>query len=203
MTKLCRVRDGKLEVITSHSTKGMGIYMKNGLYKPMEVPYSKHEFWKLKDSSLGLVEDNIIADEDKNLAKDRELRYKRLEKAFTEKWLGIKRLIIDKPYMTDKEAINSQIESYEKLGIQAEKRLVNAPDNPQLQAIVNKYHESLDIQFTVNLLTQQIRGLIEEKIEANDDIADVLLNKVESINLTREQLTDPNIIENIKNLFIQ
>ena len=169
-------------------------------FKIEKLPLSKYNFWKLKDSSSPIIEDNIIPDEDRNNLKDKELRYKRLETIFSQKWIGIQAIIIDKQYMNDPETIKNQIDSYEKLGAAARKKLVDDPDNEVLQGIVSKYNQSLAMQFDMNLLMQQIRGILELKIENNTDDVDEILDIAQNVKLTKEDLTEDKL-NDIKTMF--
>ena len=159
-----------------------------------KIPHNAKEYF--------LLEGDTIVPDWKKINNDlKNKRYKRLEKIFTDKWLGIKRIIIDKPYMTDEKAINAQIESYDKLGQVAKKQLKSEPNNPTLQAIVNRWEKAQTISFNANLLTQQIRGVLESKIENNDENIDELLRIAEDIKLNREQLADSSKLNEIKSLF--
>ncbi len=151
-----------------------------------------------KDRDM-LIAKGIDVDEQLNILK-REKRYKRLEKIFSQKWIGIQAIIIDKQYMNDPETIKNQIDSYAKLGEESVKRLADDPNNETLQGIVEKYNQSLAMQFDMNLLMQQIRGILEFKIENNTDDVDEILDIASGIKLAKEDLTADKLNE-IKTMF--
>lgn len=85
------------------------------------LPKSRHSFWKLKDSTKPLTEDNIIADEERNIQKDIELK----QKAYTNnisnmlkakaKELGFQTFYTASAYLTQTD--NPLRANAEKLGV--------------------------------------------------------------------------------------
>jgi len=178
-------------------------------------PKSKHGFYRIADSDNnypakdknGNVVFYIEIDEERNFIKQKELWYKRLQKIFARKWLGIQAVIIGRDWGNTVEYIKAQIESYQNLALQAKKILENDPDDANAKAIVARYNESLELQYQVNLVLQQVRGEIEIKIgEATtykDSYIDELLSYVDGIKLSKEELNDEKfqeIFQEIQNI---
>jgi len=169
------------------------------LFRDIELPISKYNFWKLKNKNEPVEIENIEADEERNFIRQKEIWYKRLQKIFARQWLGIQAVIIGRDWGNTVEYIKAQIESYQNLALQAKKILQDNPDDANAKAIVARYEESLELQYQVNLVLQQVRGLIETKIgEATtykDSYIDELLSYVESIKLDKDELNDEKFQE--------
>jgi len=165
------------------------------------LPYSQFEAWKLKDDAdiNNITSDSIVVDTEVELENSKKNWYKRLQKIFARKWLGIQAVIIGRDWGNTVEYIKAQIESYQNLALQAKKILENDPDNANAKAIVARYDESLELQYQVNLVLQQVRGLIETKIREattyKDSYIDELLSYVEGIKLSKDELNDEKFQE--------
>ena len=121
-------------------------------------------------------------------------RKRKLASIFAEKAIGLKRLAIDKPYMTNAQEVNEQYAAYEAM-YEAAKN--GAYDEATNTAIINANETAKMTLAPVNLLLNSIRSLLEQKIEENASDIDILLDKAKAISLSKDELT-PETLENIK-----
>ena len=100
--------------------KGTNILQDN-FFEVSELPYSKHNFWRLKDPAKPLTEDNIIADEERNIAKDIELKQKEYTNSISNmlnekaRQLGFQTFYTASVYLTQGD--NPLKASAEKIGV--------------------------------------------------------------------------------------
>ncbi len=180
------------------NSKLLGFYT-DGIHT--EIPKPNIELTKkqwqeaLVNGYNAVVNGNLIKKDFRTIEEIKSQRYKALEQIFSEKWLGIQKLIIDKPYMTNPKTIQAQIDSYKELAIVAKDKLQQDPNNAELQAIVNKYNYALNMQFEANKAMQTIRGLLEDKIANNDPNIDNLLEIANNIKLSKDELTEQKLTE--------
>jgi hypothetical protein len=140
-------------------------------------------------------DDNVAVDivATKNIIKTE--RFKKLEKIFKEKWLGIQAIAIEKPWMSDKSCIQAQIDSYDKLNQFALKILEQNPDDETALAIVEKHDSALNATAMGNMMLQKFRGILEVKIENDDENIEKFLDIAQNIKLTGEELTQEKMEE--------
>ena len=124
-------------------------------------------------------------------------RYERLERIFNDKAIGLKKLAIDKPYMTDFETINNQYLVYEEMYKNAKNGAYDVAMNEEI-ILANETAKAELAELT--LLINSIRAVIEGAIILNHSSVDTLLNTADIITMTKEYLTAEKIIE-IKTLF--
>lgn len=169
-----------------------------GFFAIERLPFSKHQNWKLKNGitieSFQGVED-IEVDVEANARDAKTERYKRLEQIFKQKWLGLQAIAIEKPWMSDKEMIQAQIESYGELYKYAVLKLKTAPKDKRAKAIVAKHNQSLKVTAMGNMMLQKFRGILEVKIENNAENVNKLLDIAQNIKLTKEELTQEKMEE--------
>jgi len=127
----------------------------------------------------------------------REDRLKRLEAIFNEKTTGLKKLAIDKPYMTDPETINNQYRVYEEMYKNALKGYYDDATN---QAIIYANETAKQALAPITLLLNSVRSAIEAAIMADDQRADEMLDAAAAVSLAKEDLT-PDKITSIKEAF--
>ena len=124
-------------------------------------------------------------------------QYKRLEEVFISKIAGLKRIAIDKPYMTNVDAINSQYESYEKFYENAKNGLYTEEKNAEIIAINEGVKQLLAPLLE---LVNTIRHIIEVLIEEESLDVDALLDSAEGITLELSEVT-PEKVQQIKDTF--
>jgi len=137
----------------------------------------------------------IEGDMEASTTSKKQGRYSRLQSIFAKKANGLKKIAINKPYMTEDKAIDEQYISYDALYQQALKGLFDDATN---QAIITANESAKAKVAEVNLMLNAIRSMIEKMIETDDDRADLMLDAAEEINA--EDIT-PELIEQIKTRF--
>jgi len=159
------------------------------------LPYSKYNFYRLNSNNV------IVVDKERELVQRKKDAYKTLQKIFANKWLGIQIIAIGREWSTNKDYVESQINSYKSLAEQAKIILENNPDDELAQSIVARNNEALHLTFQLNLMLQKIRGVIEDLIETDIDKAEELLGVARSIKLKKSDLT-PEKLNDIMTKFI-
>ena len=159
------------------------------------LPYSKYNFYRLNNNNV------IVVDKERELIQRKKDAYKSLQKIFANKWLGIQIIAIGREWSTNKDYVESQINSYKSLAEQAKIILENNPDDELAQSIVARNNEALHLTFQLNLMLQKIRGVIEDLIETDIDKAEELLGVARSIKLKKSDLT-PEKLNDIMTKFI-
>jgi hypothetical protein len=120
-------------------------------------------------------------------------RLKRLEKIFTEKTIGLKKLAIDKPWMTDREAINDQYRVYEEMYKAATNGFYDEDTN---NAIIQANETAKQALAPVTLLLNNVRWALENMINNGMDNIDQALDAAENIKLSKEELTEEKLDQN-------
>ena len=93
----------------------------SGFFLVDSLPFSRHNFWRVKDKSLPLSENNIIADETKNIMGDIELKQEEYASQISSmlkdkaKELGFQSFYTASAYLT--QADNPLKLKAEKLGV--------------------------------------------------------------------------------------
>lgn len=123
-------------------------------------------------------------------AAKKTARYNRLENIFNKKTIGLKKLAIDKPWMTNPEAINNQYRVYEEMYKNALKGLYDTTTN---QSIITANETAKAQLAPITLLLNTVRGVIESAIAADDPNADILLDAADAVSLAIADLTPANI----------
>ena len=126
----------------------------------------------------------------------RRARYLRLARIFAEKATGLKRIAIDKPYMTAK-AIDDQYAAYEAMYEAAKRGLYDEAKNAEIIA-ANESAKALVAP--ANLLLNAVRSKLEVLIAADTDGIDKMLDAAEAVSLGRDDLT-PGKLAEIKGAF--
>lgn len=119
-------------------------------------------------------------------------RLSRLENIFTEKTTGLKRLAIDKPYMTNEKAINDQYRVYEEMYKNA---LSGLYDEEMNNEIITANESAKAITAPLTLLLNSVRHVLEINILANSEDVDHLLDIAEAITLTKDEITPERMLE--------
>jgi len=117
-------------------------------------------------------------------------RFARLEEIFNKKTVGLKKLAIDKPWMTNEEAINNQYRIYEEMYKNAKNGLYDTATN---DAIITA-NETMKAKLApVTLLLNSVRGVIEKAIEMSDANASAMLDAAEAVSLKANDITAEKI----------
>lgn len=124
-------------------------------------------------------------------------RFQRLEKIFSNKTLGLKKLAIDKDWMTNAETINDQYRVYEEMYKNALKGYYDDATN---QAIIQANETAKQLTAPITLLLNTVRSKLQVMIENDESNIDELLKEAENISLSKSDLT-PEKIQEIKDIF--
>jgi len=136
----------------------------------------------------GVLEDKPLTTED---------RFKRLEQIFNDKTTGLKKIAVDKPWMTDYEAINNQYRVYEEMY----KNALAGRYTPDVNTAIITANEGTKAALAdLTLLLNNVRAVIENAIFIEADNVDFLLDEADAISLTKAELT-PEAIAQIMTTF--
>jgi hypothetical protein len=124
-------------------------------------------------------------------------RYAKLEQIFSDKTVGLKKIAIDKIWMTDPEAINNQYRVYEEMYKNA---LASRYDAATNTAIITANETTKAALSDLTLLLNSVRSAIEFAISADATNADELLAQADAISLGMADLTPAKFLE-IKTMF--
>lgn len=116
----------------------------------------------------------------------RQKRYNNLSKVFGQKITMLKRIAIDKPYMRDSATVEAQFQTYETMYASAKNGLYSDAENKAIIA-ANEAIKAALAQFT--LLMNNVRSVIEAKIEAGADDVEDILSRAEAVELGKNDLT--------------
>jgi hypothetical protein len=147
---------------------------------------------KIRDNKV--IIDYTLVDIPNEIIKNE--RFTKLEEIFTDKVLGLKKLAINKPFMTNKEAINDQYRVYEEMYKNAKAGFYSSEIN---LSIITQNEKAKKLVAPVILLVNEARSLLQELIEKDDESVDELLKTAEQISLNQEDLT-PNKLAEIKTI---
>ena len=143
--------------------------------KVASIPPSREGLYKRDDNGA------MIEDMERVSEKNKEKRYERLEAIFRKKVIGLKSLVIDKPYMTNEEAILQQFDSYEALYAQAKNGAFDATTN---LAVITANEGAKLATAELNLLANTIRGVLEQMIEVDAPDVDTKLDVVDAFTIS-------------------
>jgi len=116
----------------------------------------------------------------------RQKRYNNLSKVFGQKIIMLKRIAIDKPYMRDSSTVEAQFQTYETMYESAKKGLYSDAENKAIIA-ANEAIKTALAPFT--LLMNNVRSIIEAKIESGADDVEDILSRAEAVELAKDDLT--------------
>ena len=136
----------------------------------------------------------------KSKEKIKRERYDLLEQIFSEKWIGLQYYIIGKEWGQNKEYITAQTQSFKSLAEHAKVILESNPDDARAKSIVAKYNYSLEKTYQINLLIQTLRGVLEDRIEEDDENVDKMLIYAKKFKLGKDvEITDEFIADVMSN----
>jgi len=122
----------------------------------------------------------------------KQARFRRLEKIFCEKTTGLKKIAIDKPWMTDPEAISQQYRVYEEVYKNAKAGYYDETTN---KAIITANEATKKALAPVTLLLNNVRSVLQGMIEAGHPEVDAKLDFAGRISLERDDLTPEKLGE--------
>ena len=161
----------------------------NGIKPDYNVLSERLEISYRIEDNQAVEEYNIISTETDTTKLQ---RYARLELIFNEKILGLKKMAIDKPNMTNTEAINNQYEQYKAMYESAKKQDFDTETN---LAIIENHEKARKFLAGVTLLLNTVKTKLEEGIENDIVNIDALLNDAENLTLSINEITPTKIIE--------
>ena len=123
----------------------------------------------------------------------RQRRYLRLERIFNEKTTGLKKLAIDRPFMTDTEAINNQYRIYEEMYKNAKAGYYEAQTNTEIIQANEQAKQSLA---PLTLLLNSVRGVLEHKIETDAEDVEDTLEAADNVSFDKEDIS-PSMISDL------
>lgn len=128
----------------------------------------------------------------KDTVQTKAERYEKLEIVFNSKILFLKKMAINKPNMTNKEAINNQYEQYKSMYESAKNQYFDTETN---LAIISNYESSSQFLAEVTLLLNTVKTKLENDIESDTINIDALLKDADALVLTISEITPTKIAE--------
>lgn len=132
------------------------------------------------------------------LTTKQRLAFIKLEELLIAAYNGLEKISIDKPYMNDSKASNSQLKLYERLYGHAK---AGKFDEEKCKAIIEKHESTNDKIALAEDMLNDCRAWIEQRIYDNKvDEAFELLERASDIELSLESIT-PDRMEIIRDIF--
>ncbi len=164
-----------------------------------EQPFAFEDDYTPENGFIEITKEEALAltHNAKTPEQKKKERYSRLEEIFVEKTIGLKKIAIDKPWMSDPAAVNSQYVVYEELYNNAKKGLYDPQTN---EAIIFANESTKEQLAPITHLLNSVRSTIENAIAADNDNADTLLEMAATVSLDASDITQKKVDE-IKTTF--
>jgi len=172
-------------------------YLLNGSMSVPLVENNSHYIKIMEWIKNGGVAEPYMADEE-IAQKITDDRYKRLEKLVIEKTNGLRALVVDEPWSSSIEYIQTQEAIYEKM---YESAKAGHFSKKQSEIIIKLNEQAKDMTANLVLLINVVKSKARNMIESNDPRVDVVLDMAENVSLKKEDLT-PNKIQEIQAQFL-